>query len=230
MIPYSLTLSPGHAPADILTTPWRLPAPVRLTFVTGNPGKLQEARQVLGPGIELDQDAHGYAEVQADTLEEVARAGLEFLAARLDPPFFLEDSGLFIDALSGFPGVYSAYVYKTLGCPGVLSLLEGVGDDRRTARFEAVIGYRDPDGHDHLFKGSVDGWIASQERGSHGFGFDPVFTPKALAQGPNGPSFAQLDPAEKNRLSHRGRAFSRFRESLQAAAGNTAPERARPSK
>jgi XTP/dITP diphosphohydrolase len=188
---------------------------VRLTFITGNPGKLQEAREALGPHTRLEQDPHGYPEIQADTLEEVARAGLEAVAERLQPPYFLEDAGLFIDALGGFPGVYSAYVFKTLGNPGILRLLQDTPDPERSARFQAVIGYRDPDGNDHLLTGTCEGWIRREATGDHGFGFDPIFTPKALSDSPAGASFAELGPAKKNRLSHRGAALQQLSQRLK---------------
>ncbi len=200
---------------DILTTPARLASFVRLVFVTGNPGKLEEARTALASWARLDQDAGGYPEIQADSLEEVAHVGLEHVAKRLAPPFFLEDAGLFVDALDGFPGVYSAYVYKTLGTDGILRLLEGTPPDRRSARFQAVIGYRDPDHENHFFHGSVEGTIASQAKGGQGFGFDPIFIPQAQAKNLQGKTFAQLAPEEKTRLSHRGQALADLSKHLR---------------
>lgn len=187
-----------------------------LRFVTGNAGKLREAKAALAPLAVVEQDAGGYAEVQADSLEEVARFGLGEVARRLEPPFFLEDAGLFVDALEGFPGVYSAYAYRTIGCAGVLRLLADVPAARRGARFESVVAYRDAGGVDRCFSGVCRGWIREAASGTGGFGFDPVFAPATHAEGPAGPSFAELGVAAKNLVSHRGRALAALRAHLEA--------------
>ncbi len=91
-------------------------------FVTSNKGKYAEAQAIFGDLVQRDI---GYAEIQADTLEEVALYGMIEVAARLQGPVMLEDAGLFVEALHGFPGVYSAYVQKTIGNAGILRLMEG---------------------------------------------------------------------------------------------------------
>lgn len=175
---------------------------MRLAFVTSNPGKVEEARKYFEPlGVEVYQLKVSYPEIQADTLEEVAEYGAKWLAQRVDDPFFLDDSGLFVEALNGFPGVYSAYVYKTIGCQGILKLLHG--EKNRKAHFKSVIAYWD--GELHLFTGRVDGKIATEPRGSGGFGFDPIFIPEGFDR-----TFAEMTTEEKNRLSHRGRALREF--------------------
>ena len=180
---------------------------MRLAFITSNPGKVEEAKKYFEPlGIEIYQLHFPYPEIQADTLEEVAEYGARWLAERVDGPFFLDDSGLFIDALRGFPGVYSAYVYRTLGVDGVLKLLEG--ETSRGAHFRSVIAYWD--GELHLFTGRVDGEITTEPRGSGGFGFDPVFKPHGFDK-----TFAEMTTGEKNRISHRGRALKAFAEWLK---------------
>ncbi|ASJ08138.1 non-canonical purine NTP pyrophosphatase [Thermococcus siculi] len=180
---------------------------MRLAFITSNPGKVEEAKKYFEPlGVEVYQLRFEYPEIQADTLEEVAEYGLRWLAGRIDGPFFLDDSGLFIDALRGFPGVYSAYVYRTLGVDGILKLMEGVGD--RKAHFKSVIAYWD--GDVHLFTGRVDGEITHEKRGSGGFGFDPIFMPAGF-----GKTFAEMTIEEKNEISHRGRALKAFAEWLK---------------
>ena len=178
-----------------------------LTFATGNAGKFAEAQAVMASrGITLEPWTHGYTEVQADTLDEVALAGAAELAPRIDGSFFLEDAGLFVDALNGFPGVYSAYVYRTLGCEGILRLMEDVSD--RRSRFEAVIAYRDGS-TTRLFRGVARGTLASAVRGTHGFGFDPIFVPDGAQR-----TFAELSAKEKNLVSHRGRALALLVEVL----------------
>ncbi|WP_297519792.1 XTP/dITP diphosphatase [Thermococcus sp.] len=180
---------------------------MRLAFVTSNPGKIEEARKYFEPlGVEVYQLRFPYPEIQADTLEEVAEYGVKWLSERLNSPFFLDDSGLFINALRDFPGVYSAYVYKTLGIDGILKLLEGVDD--RSAYFKSVVAYWD--GELHLFKGRVDGEIIHEKKGSGGFGFDPVFRPLGFER-----TFAEMTTEEKNWISHRGRALKAFAEWLK---------------
>ncbi len=177
--------------------------PMELVFVTGNEGKLEEARRKLAPvGVELTQDAGGYPEVQADSLEEVARYGARALMERMEAPFVLDDSGLFVHALGGFPGVYTSYVHRTLGLPRVVGLLEGEVD--RSAHFQAVVAFGDPGtGEVELFTGRVDGTVAEEVlEGPHGFGYDPVFVPEGFRE-----PFSRIPPAEKNRVSHRGRAL-----------------------
>ena len=180
---------------------------MRLAFITSNPGKVEEAKRYFEPlGVEIYQLKMEYPEIQADTLEEVARFGVEWLGKRLDVPFFLDDSGLFIDALNGFPGVYSAYVYRTLGIDGILKLMKGVKN--RNAHFRSVIAYWD--GEVHLFTGRVDGEIINEKRGSRGFGFDPIFVPEGFTR-----TFAEMTTEEKNLISHRGRALKAFAEWLK---------------
>ncbi|NJE04220.1 XTP/dITP diphosphatase [Thermococcus sp. MV11] len=180
---------------------------MRLAFITSNPGKVEEARKYFEPlGVEVYQLKVDYPEIQADTLEEVAEYGARWLAERLDGPFFLDDSGLFIDALNGFPGVYSAYVYRTLGVDGILKLMEGVED--RRAHFRSVIAYWDNELY--LFTGRVEGEITREKRGTMGFGFDPIFKPTGFEE-----TFAEMTTDEKNRISHRGRALKAFAEWLK---------------
>ncbi|NPA47034.1 MAG: XTP/dITP diphosphatase [Thermococci archaeon] len=175
---------------------------MEITFITSNAGKVREAANYLEPlGVRVVQRHVPYPEIQADTLEEVARYGVEWLSRRIDGNFFIEDSGLFINALSGFPGVYSAYVYRTVGLKGVLKLMED-SDDRR-ASFRSVIAYWD--GEPHVFKGEVRGEITRELRGSGGFGFDPIFKPEGFSK-----TFAEMSVEEKNRVSHRGAALRLF--------------------
>ncbi len=178
-----------------------------ITFVTSNEGKAKEVASHLRPlGVRVVQRQVPYPEIQADTLEEVAVYGLKWLKDRIDGPFFIDDSGLFIGALRGFPGVYSAYIYRTLGCEGILKLMSGVGD--RRAKFKSVIAYWD--GEVHLFTGEVKGVITEEPAGSGGFGFDPIFMPQGHSR-----TFAEMTTNEKNRISHRGRAISSFHKWLK---------------
>ncbi len=181
-----------------------MPSPSRgrrtLTFFTGNRGKLTEVRLRLAPlGWNVVQGRRTLVEPQADELETVARAKLEQVP-RAPGPCLVEDAGLFIHALNGFPGVYSAYVLRTLG-PAVVARLVPRGD--RSATFRAVMGLRGgAGGRPKLILGEVHGKITSAPRGSGGFGFDPIFVPTGERR-----TFAEMTPEEKDRLSHRGKAL-----------------------
>lgn len=178
--------------------------------MTGNDGKAREAAAALAPiGIRVEQVRADVVEIQADTLEAVAHAKLAHAARRVPRPFFLDDAGLFVDALAGFPGVYSAHALRTIGTRGILRLLEGRDD--RAARFEAVVGYLPERGEPFFAKGVCEGTIAQKTAdGGHGFGFDPIFLPRGDSR-----TFAELPADEKNGLSHRGRALARLSERLR---------------
>ena len=115
----------------------------------------------------------------------------------------VEDAGLFIKALKGFPGTYSSYVQETLGNQGILKLLDGVND--RYAEFRSVIGYCAPNSEPKIFLGKVIGEIAVEEKGDLGFAFDPIFYV------PNeGKTFGELTTEEKNQFSHRKNSLEKF--------------------
>lgn len=181
--------------------------PEQITFVTGNAGKVREMTEVLSPlGIAVVQDDRGYPETQADSLDAVAEAGAQaLLADGLGAPFILEDAGLFVASLNGFPGVYSRYVLDTIGCQGLLRLMQDVELESRTAAFRAHLGYVDAAGAFQGFTGTVKGRIADRAAGDGGFGFDPVFIPAGHER-----TFAQMDDAEKTSMSHRGAAARAF--------------------
>ncbi|MBI4362477.1 MAG: XTP/dITP diphosphatase [Euryarchaeota archaeon] len=170
----------------------------RLAFVTTNPGKFKEAGRALRPLLRLEWVEMGYPELQADDLETVARFGARYAAGLVGRPVMVEDSGLFIEALRGFPGVYSAYVFRTLGNPGVLRLLDG--EKNRRAVFRSAVALCAPKGEPLVFRGECRGRIAREGRGRGGFGYDPIFQAGKKA-------FAEMATAEKNEVSHRGRAL-----------------------
>jgi len=161
-------------------------------FVTGNRGKFEEARGILG---EVEQRNIGYTEIQADSLDEVAAFGMREVREKLDGPVMIEDAGLFIESLKGFPGVYSAYVFDTIGNEGILRLMDGVTG--RRAVFRSVLGYAEPGMEPIFFRGEIEGEITAEPRGSGGFGYDPIFEV-------GGKTIAEMELAEKNRISHRG--------------------------
>lgn len=148
----------------------------------------------------------GYPEIQADTLQKVVRFGLEWLGPRIDGPFMIEDAGLFVDGLGGFPGVYSSYAYQTIGNHGILRLLQDV--DERDAVFRSVVGL--DHGEQHFFLGESRGSIATAMHGEHGFGYDPIFVPEGSSR-----TFAEMKTVEKNRYSHRGKALKKLSAYLE---------------
>lgn len=178
----------------------------KIVFVTGNKGKFSEARSILeAKHIELLQNTGGYPELQEDDLEPIASFGAKWAAEKLQIPVMVDDSGLFIDALNGFPGPYSAFVENKIGNKKVLKLMEDETD--RTAVFKSVIGYCEPGKEATVFTGTVEGRIAFEERGTGGFGYDPIFEY-------GGRTFAEMGDEEKNKLSHRRRALDKFFEWL----------------
>jgi XTP/dITP diphosphohydrolase len=169
-----------------------------VTFVTSNSDKVAEVRRVFANyGIGVRWSRRELPEPQADRLETVVLAKLA-AAARPGRGIVVEDSGLFLDALQGFPGVYSRFVYDTVGLGGVLRLLQGRS---RGATFRTVAGYR-RGRSTVLGRGEVRGTIARRPTGTNGFGYDPIFIPRGDRR-----TFAEMSGAEKDHHSHRGRAM-----------------------
>jgi len=160
-------------------------------FVTSNKGKYAEAQAIFKDLVQMDI---GYTEIQADTLEEVAFYGMKEVAARLEGPVMIEDAGLFVEALKGFPGVYSAYVQKTIGNSGILRLMEGVED--RQAYFKSVVAYAEAGAEPRMFADVVRGRIGFEARGKKGFGYDPIFYIDEKSLG-------EMEQEKKNIISHR---------------------------
>ena len=186
----------------------------RIRFATTNKGKLREISIILGEyNVEVEAVEAEKIEIQDDDISRIAEYAALNLAERLGYPVAVEDSGLHISALNGFPGPYSSYVYRRIGLKGVLKLLEGVED--RRGFFESVVAYAEPDGMVRSFKGMVWGRISLEARGTGGFGFDPIFIP----EDGDGRTFAEMTLEEKNRLSHRGRALRNFGEWIASKPG-----------
>jgi XTP/dITP diphosphohydrolase len=170
-----------------------------IQFVTTNAGKFAEVSAKLAEhNVKLVHADRSYPEIQTDRLEKVLKFAATILDDQIRGDYLIDDSGLFIESLGGFPGVYSSYVQKRLGNGGILKIMTGQAN--RTARFETAFLLRR--GLDHeVFHGEAVGTIADRERGSGGFGFDPIFVPEGSSK-----SFAEMTLAEKNRISHRARA------------------------
>ena len=148
----------------------------------------------------------------SDTLEGNALQKAHYVYDRLGQNCFADDTGLEVDFLDGGPGVYTAR-YAGEGCSfddnvnKLLRTMQGVAD--RRARFRTVIALI-LDGKEYLFEGQVQGSIATERRGTDGFGYDPIFVPEET-----GLTFSEMGPDEKNRISHRGRAIAKFLEFLK---------------
>ncbi|ARS90067.1 XTP/dITP diphosphatase [Natrarchaeobaculum aegyptiacum] len=179
-----------------------------IRFVTGNEGKAREADAYLEGVADVEQVAYDYTEVQSDSLEEIAGHGAQEAYEALEgaDPVLVDDAGLFVDALGGFPGPYSAYVEDTVGVERLWRLVEA--EDNRRAHFRTVLAYADGE-RVETFDGSVGGTIVAP-RGEGGFGYDPIFEY-------NGQTMAEMSTEEKNAISHRGRALATFAEWLADA-------------
>jgi len=167
-------------------------------FATSNPHKVSEASAVGRKfGVAFKQIPIGYTEVRDNSVSVVAFEGIRSLYPRVKKPVVIEDSGLFISALNGFPGSYSHYAFDKIGIEGILNLLSKKKD--RKAYFISAVAYADGESV-KIFEGVVEGTIAKKLKGVGGFGFDPVFIPRGSRK-----TFAE-DPAVKKAVSHRSKA------------------------
>lgn len=173
---------------------------------TSSDHKYAEAREVMQEyGIELERLSIERVEIQADDPELIAEYSLKVLD--VDIPILIEDAGLYIDKYFGFPGPYSSYALRTINNEGILKLMEN--DTDREARYLSAVAYRDGD-TSVTFRGEVTGKISHTERGTNGFGYDPIFIPD---EG-DGRTFAEMSAEEKAKMSHRARAFRKLAEWL----------------
>ena len=176
--------------------------------MTTNVGKFKEISALMRErGVQLEHLRTPYPEIQAESLEITIIPGLQWLLEKYEKPLMIDDSGLFVESLKGFPGVYSSYVFKTVGCDGILNLMRGISD--RRARFECCIGFIAPGKDPFIAKGVSKGTIALARAGTSGFGYDPIFIPEGSDK-----TYAQIEVNEKNKTSHRGRAVEVFLREL----------------
>ena len=185
-----------------------------------NAGKMKEIREILG---DMDAEILSMKEagIQTDivengtTFEENARIKAKAVAQFTKDIVLADDSGLEIDYLNKEPGIYSArymgedtsYHIKN---KSLIDRLEGVPDEKRTARFVCAIAAVFPDGKELVVRGTVEGIIGYEEKGENGFGYDPIFY---LPE--RGCTTAELSPEEKNSISHRGNALRLMNELLE---------------
>lgn len=188
----------------------------KIVFATGNKNKLKEAREILGGTWQLEglSDIGCTEEIPETrgTIKGNAVQKAEYIREKYGIDCFAEDTGLEIKALNGEPGVYSARyagpdAQSADNIALVLEKMKGVKD--RSARFKTVIAlfFR---GELHTFEGIVEGQILESEKGSGGFGYDPIFQPEGYAE-----TFGELPAEVKNKISHRGSALRSFAAFMQ---------------
>jgi XTP/dITP diphosphohydrolase len=186
-------------------------ATFKLLLASNNAHKVVEFRRLFAHlplelvtprdiGLELDVDETG------ETFDENARLKAHAFAVASGLPSLADDSGIEVDALDGRPGVYSArYGGEGLDDEGRVQLLlremDGVPDAKRTARYRVVLVLADPSGDEQATEGRCEGRVGYAPSGANGFGYDPVFFVPAF-----GKTIAELDPAQKDAISHRGEA------------------------
>ncbi len=183
---------------------------MKLLLATGNAHKLAEfrrmfpANEILSPkdlGVLLDVEETG------KTFAENAAIKARFLFEKTGVPTIADDSGLCVDALGGFPGVYTARYAESAegkdGCARVLTELKGVPAQRRGARFVCAIHLIKSADEEYAVSGEVEGKIGFAKAGEHGFGYDPIFYVGKT-------SMAQMPDEEKDAISHRGKAFEKL--------------------
>ena len=196
----------------------------KLIMATNNANKLREAREIVAPlgievlslsdmEIECDPDENGatFADNAAIKARAVRAAVTEKTGG--SPAVFADDSGLCVDALGGRPGVHSArYAPKGEECAKLLGEMQDVLDDKRTARFVCSIAFLNTDGQMFTVSGKCEGKIGYEQRGTNGFGYDPVFLV-------GNRTMAEMSADEKNEISHRGAAMRELYRLLKERYG-----------
>ena len=178
---------------------------MKIVLATGNPGKAAEIRLILSGHELVDRPEMEDPVEDGATLLDNARIKVRALVAATGLPAVADDTGLEVDALDGAPGVQTAHYAGDHsvwdhGWRRLLHELDGVDDRRATWRTVALVRF--PDGREVWAEGTCAGVIAPAARGERGFGYDPVFVPDGHTR-----TFAEMDRATKNAISHRGAAF-----------------------
>jgi len=192
----------------------------QLVFATANRHKLEEVQAMLPANLQIkslsDIGFTGDIPETEATLEGNALLKVRHIHERYGVSCFADDTGLEVETLNGAPGVYSARYAGVEGSTEVRAkanmtklLHELTGQTNRRARFRTVIAYIDANNKEHLFEGAVNGCIIDEAIGNEGFGYDPIFIPDGYDV-----TFAQMPLCEKNRISHRARAFKKFAEAI----------------
>ena len=172
-----------------------------LFFASSNNHKFEEAQRILSNlGLEINMFKTTLEEIQSNSMNEIAKRKALDAFRKIKKPVIIEDDGLFIESLDGFPGPYSSYVYDTIGNKGIMRLLENI--ETRNAKFVAIIAYCNGDDDVQLFESSIPGKISlSIEEG--GWGYDPIFIP-------DGESKTYANVSDKDKFSHRSASLKKF--------------------
>ncbi|KKS33109.1 MAG: polyprotein [Candidatus Amesbacteria bacterium GW2011_GWA2_42_12] len=177
----------------------------KIVFSTTNAGKIAEAAQILG--VEIVPSGLEIPEIQSLDSQKVALQKALDYYKELNTALLVEDVSLVFKALNGLPGPYINDFSKVLGNSGLIRLLKNATD--RTATAITTLVYCDQAGDTHVFQGIINGSISAQERGTNGFGWDPIFIPEGHDK-----TFAEMDNVEKNSLSMRAIALHKFKSWL----------------
>lgn len=175
-------------------------------FATHNPHKIEEAEAVLSTmdiKVRKLEQPFEKVEIQHPNLEEIARTALSVIVRDVKDSVFVEDSGLFIHELNGFPGPYTSFAFETLGVDGILKLM--IGAKNRKAEFRSAVSFGTGGKILAVFSSVAEGTLTMQAKGQSGFGFDPIFVPLWTNK-----TFAEMTMTEKNVYSHRSRALKKL--------------------
>ncbi len=170
-------------------------------FASSNEHKFEEAQRILSTlGVNIKLFKTTLEEIQSNSLNEIAKRKVIDAFTKIQKPVIIEDDGLFINSLNGFPGPYSSYAYDTIGNKGIIQLLENT--ELRDAKFVAIIAYCNGIDEVKLFESSIPGKISKEiEKG--GWGYDPIFIP-------DGESKTYANVSDKDKFSHRSASLKKF--------------------
>jgi XTP/dITP diphosphohydrolase len=178
----------------------------RIALITGNPGKAAEYAAMLG--IDVTPAKADLTEIQSLDVAAVAARKAADAYTQLGEPVLVDDTGLTVQAWNGLPGALVAWFLDTVGAQGTLDMAVGLTDRRATVT--TALGYADTNGV-QVFQGAVHGTLATEPRGTSGFGYDPIFIP---GTDPGHRTYAQMTSEEKNKISHCRRAIDAMRDGL----------------
>ena len=172
-----------------------------LFFASSNEHKFEEVQRILSNlGVNIKLFKTTLEEIQSNSLNEIAKRKAIDAFTKIQKPILIEDDGLFINSLNGFPGPYSSYAYDTIGNKGIIQLLENT--ELRDAKFVAIIAYCNGIDEVKLFESSIPGKISKEiEKG--GWGYDPIFIPDGESK-----TFANV--SDKDKFSHRSASLKKF--------------------
>lgn len=191
---------------------------MKIILASNNKNKIAELKQILSPlGYEIISQSEAGVNIEVEesgtTFEENSMIKAKAIYEISKIPVIADDSGLEVDYLGKAPGVYShRYAGENATdkdrCKKILNELDGVSDEKRTARFVCVISYIDSNGNASVMRGECEGFIGKEMKGDNGFGYDPIFMIGDR-------SFAEISSEEKNTISHRANALKKLTEKLK---------------